>query len=530
VSGSAPIALADDLVERLIAAGSQRGAALAMREASGTSIDYRSLASLIDNLAAGLHAAGLRPGDRIAFAIRPSIASTATLLACLRAGVVPVLVDPGIGPELLAARMALAGPRAVAADSVVFALTGTAAGRWLLRRRGVSLASLADLAPLRIRAGRWLPGLPRGSVSLLRLAREGAGFASWRPPILPAGATRAVIFTSGTTGDPKGVRHSGGSLGSAIAMVGSLAAFDERSVLAGSDAHLVVPMLLAGGRVELPPGGAHSLALLRHANRVSATHLSAVPIDADAMAVAVAAGGAAFPRGLRLLVLGSAPVGRRTLERLRATLPATTACWSAYGATEVLPIAAVSLDAKLAFTGAGNLVGAPLPGVEIRISDEGEIMVDGPNRAPGYLGGPDLAVHATGDLGALLPDGQLALHGRSKEMLLRRGVNIYPGLYEPTIERIPGVAAAVMVGEMDPETHDERVVLFVSPTDPGCDRGALVSAVRANLAAGPSRIDGDAQPDEIIVLDQIPVAGRSRKPDRAALRLEAARRRTGVAA
>jgi len=233
---------------------------------------------------------------------------------------------------------------------------------------------------------------------------------------------------------------------------------------------------------------------------------------------------------LRLLVLGSAPVGRRTLERLRATLPAATACWSAYGATEVLPIAAVSLTAKLAFGGAGNLVGTPLPGVAVSISDAGEILVDGPNRAPGYLGGPDLPAHATGDLGSLLPDGQLVLHGRSKEMLLRRGVNIYPGLYEPTIERIPGVAAAVMVGEMDPETNDERVVLFVTPVQPGCDRDALAAAVRANLASGPHRIDGAAQPDDVVVVDRIPMAGRSRKPDRAALRVEASRRRAGVAA
>jgi acyl-CoA synthetase (AMP-forming)/AMP-acid ligase II len=348
--------------------------------------------------------------------------------------------------------------------------------------------------------------------------------------VLSPHSTGAVIFTSGTTGDPKGVRHTNASLGSAIAMVGSLAAFDDRSVLAGSDAHLVVPALLAGGRVEFPPGGADAIALLRHANRVAATHLSAVPIDADAMAAAVAVGEAAFPPRLRLLVLGSAPVGRRTLERLQATLPATTACWSAYGATEVLPIAAVSLAAKLAFAGAGNLVGAPLPGVAITIGESGEILVDGPNRAPGYLGGPDLAAHATGDLGALLPDGQLVLHGRSKEMLLRRGVNIYPGLYEPTIERIPEVAAAVMVGEMDPETNDERVVIFVTPAEPGDDGSALAATVRAKLADGPYRIDEGAQPDEIVVVDQIPVAGRSRKPDRAALRLEATRRRAGVAA
>jgi acyl-CoA synthetase (AMP-forming)/AMP-acid ligase II len=110
-------------------------------------------------------------------------------------------------------------------------------------------------------------------------------------------------------------------------------------------------------------------------------------------------------------------------------------------------------------------------------------------------------------------------------MLLRRGVNVYPGLYEPTIQRIPGIAAAAMVGDLDPETADERVVLFVVPTRPDVDPRALVASVRAHLVSGPFQIDGSAQPDQILVVDAIPIAGRSRKPDRQALRREASRRR-----
>lgn len=519
---------AGDLIERLLRLGAGRGTRIAMREASGRSISYRRLATLVEDLASGLHAQDLRPGDRIAFAIRPSIASTAMLLACVRAGVVPVVVDPGTGPELLASRMALASPHAVVADAVAFAATGTVIGRRLLRRRGVSLAPLATLAGRRIHAGSWLPGLPRGSLSLRALTRAGARSRPWRAPLISPLDTAAVVFTSGTTDAPKGVRHTGASLGATIGLVGSLASLDDAAVLASGDAHLVVPTLLAGGRVELPPQRADAVALLGHAHRVSATHLAAVPVDADSMAAAVMDGTDVFPPSLRLLMLGSAPVGRRTLERLGETLPHGAACWSIYGATEALPIAAVSLADKLDYTGVGNLVGAALPGVLVSITEAGEIVVDGPNRAPGYLGGPDLPAHATGDLGALQPDGRLVLHGRAKEMLLRRGVNIYPGLYEPTIERVPGVATAVMVGDMDQQTGDERVVLFVTPAASGDDPRALANAVRAELASGPFRIDGDAQPDQIVVVDEIPVTGRSRKPDRAALEAEARRRRVAV--
>jgi acyl-CoA synthetase (AMP-forming)/AMP-acid ligase II len=149
--------------------------------------------------------------------------------------------------------------------------------------------------------------------------------------------------------------------------------------------------------------------------------------------------------------------------------------------------------------------------VSARVDERGELHVSGPNMARGYAGGPEFTEHATGDL-ARLSGGRIVLVGRSKDMIIRGSTNIYPGLYEPAVAALPGVAAALMVGVPD-EIGDERVVLALVPA-PDAGPG-LAGRVRAAL---PSLIDAAALPDEVVVLDALPVAGRTRKPDRRAVR------------
>ena len=145
---------------------------------------------------------------------------------------------------------------------------------------------------------------------------------------------------------------------------------------------------------------------------------------------------------------------------------------SVYAMTEALPIAIASARKKLA-RAEGDLLGAPLPGSASGSRDDGELFVSGPHLARGYLGEEPLKEVATGDL-VRLEEGRLVLLGRKKDMLLRDGVNIYPGLYEPAIAALPGVAEAAIVGLPDPETGDEEVVLAVFPpatmTRPSCGR------------------------------------------------------------
>jgi acyl-CoA synthetase (AMP-forming)/AMP-acid ligase II len=199
---------------------------------------------------------------------------------------------------------------------------------------------------------------------------------------------------------------------------------------------------------------------------------------------------------------------------------------SVYGMTEHLLVALVEAGDRLAFDEReGDLVGRPLPGVRLRTDEAGELHVSGPALARGYLGEEPARELATGDIGALDGDGRLVLRGRRKEMLIRRGENIYPSLYEPALAAAADLEAAVMVGVELPD-GDEAVVLFAVPR-----RGEAAEGARRRLAAvvrgGTSPLDRHARPDLVLALAELPRGGRSGKPDRATLRAIAARHLAG---
>lgn len=178
-----------------------------------------------------------------------------------------------------------------------------------------------------------------------------------------------------------------------------------------------------------------------------------------------------------------------------------------YALTELFPAAAVEAREKAAFDAPGDLVGAPLPGVLAESDADGQLLLAGPAARHRYLGEePDPWVR-TGDRARLDGAGRIVLEGRCKDMVLRRAENIYPGLYEPALH-VPGVELAVLVG-IPAADGDERLVAVVQPR-----RGAAESTLRTALAE-PLRRMGTARPDSV-VFARIPLAGRSRKPDRAA--------------
>lgn len=143
----------------------------------------------------------------------------------------------------------------------------------------------------------------------------------------------------------------------------------------------------------------------------------------------------------------------------------------------------------------------------------GELLLSGPAARDRYLGDdPDMWV-ATGDR-ARLDDGRIVLEGRHKDMVLRHAENIYPGLYEPGLH-VPGVELALLVG-VPAGDGDESLVAVVQPT-PETDRAALRAALD-----GPLERMGTARPNAVLLAD-IPLSGRSLKPDRAATARLAAR-------
>ncbi|GGK59666.1 fatty-acyl-CoA synthase [Planomonospora parontospora subsp. parontospora] len=496
----------NDIVTGIMAAAGREPYRTALVDGRGREIAYGALARRVDTVRAAMD--GLEPGDGVLFAVRPGVDAVVTALGAVAAGGTLVLADPGLAPGVLAARMAATRPRWVVTESLLHTLSGPL--RSLARRRGLLLPDLRDPLPghpvRHLYAGPWLPGVPRGALRLSRLPEPPEGPGSPGPRPSRAEQPAAVIFTSGTTASPRGVVHTRGSLAAGLELFRGAFPLGPGDVVHTDQLMLGLPALMAGATWSLPGRGPLAVELAER----RATHAFAVPVRLDRLLRETPR----LPKTLRHLLLGSAPAPTGVLRRAVAAGPEVL---SVYAMTEALPVSIASAEEKLAHTGSGaegDLLGAPLPGVGARLAEDGELLVSGPHLAGRYLGGEPLREVATGDL-VRISGGRLILLGRKKDMILRDGFNIYPGLYEPAITALPGVAEAAIVGLADPETGDEEVVLAVVPAS-GYDEARLRGAL-------PDLVDAGALPDRIVALGAFPRSGRADKLDRAALRALVAR-------
>ncbi|WP_010203540.1 class I adenylate-forming enzyme family protein [Salinibacterium sp. PAMC 21357] len=481
-------------------------------------LSYRDLRDRILGVARSLTDEGFVPGDRVLFSVRPGLDGICLALGVIAAGGTIVFADPGAGETMFRARAGLAAPKWVAAEALLYAASAGPLSR-IARSRGLQLPDYASVVPdaRHIFAGPWLPGVPRGAISTRRLLRTRTEAANASTPADShshshsqlagdAAAEALVIFTSGTTGNPKAVVHSRRSLGAGLDGFARRVGFIAGERLLTDQLMVGIPALISGAHWELPPAGADPGAKPRAYLRLlpRADVLFAVPAALDSILRMLETRPAQTPN-LRALLVGGAPVLRPLLNRARAQLPGTSIS-AIYGMTEVLPVAIADADEKLAWTEPGDFVGELMGSVTVRI-DAGELIVSGPGIALAYLGQPPLTELRTGDL-ARVEGNRLILSGRSKDMFIRGTTNVYPGLYEPVIASIPGVEQAAMVGVPD-EVGDDAIVLAIVP-GPGFDEEALRRAL-------PGLIDAAVLPDHIHVLEALPTSGRNSKLNRAAL-------------
>ncbi|MFD0682941.1 class I adenylate-forming enzyme family protein [Actinomadura fibrosa] len=503
------------LVRQMLDQAARTPEAVALVAGDGAELTYGELRRQVLAVRHGLLDAGLGAGDGVLFSVRPSPESLVLALGVVAAGGVVVFADPGAGPEMFTARLRLARPRWSAAESILYAGSRLRPVRAYARRRGLLLPNLADLRvpggdPLRhVHVGRWLPGVPRGSLSFADLARGPAP-----EPELGDGdpdAPAAVIFTSGTTADPRAVVHTQGSLAAALGLFRARMPLGPGDVVHTDQLMLGLPTLISGARWSMPPLACPPAEFARLLRERGATHTFCVPVHLAEILDAVPE----LPATLRYVLLGAAPAPAGILRRAVAAAPSAEVL-SVYAMTEIVPVAVARAAEKLAHTASGaggDLLGTPLPGVTARAADDGELLLSGPNLCCGYLGADPLTELPTGDL-VRLDAGRLVLVGRKKDMLIRGKFNLYPGLYEPSITALPGVDDAAIVGVPDPETGDEEVVLAVVGADD------LPARLHRTL---PDVIDHDALPDRIVVLPELPRSGRTRKLDRDLLRAEVTR-------
>lgn len=312
-----------------------------------------------------------------------------------------------------------------------------------------------------------------------QLARRGVA----RPEPLPAGTVK-ITFTSGTTGQPKGVCLCADSL---LAVADSLR---QATAPCAVESHLcVLPLatllenvggiyapLLAGARVDLAPmaeiglAGASGLDVRRF---LAALHqhqpnsLILVPQMLQAL-VGAAELGATLPPSLRFVAVGGAQVSPTLLRRAERL---GLAVYEGYGLSECASVVCLNTPAARRV----GSVGRALPHVEVRIGSAGEVLLRGP-RMLGYLGEPALRGEwlDSGDLGRM-EDGFLYLQGRRKHQFITAyGRNVNPEWVEAELAQQPAIAQAWLYGEALPAN-----VAILVPRTADTPRAALQDVVDA---------------------------------------------------
>ncbi|MGY1639024.1 alpha/beta fold hydrolase [Geodermatophilus sp. SYSU D00742] len=547
-------ATADGTGRRLWSALRERSddAAPAVVEVGGPTVTWSRLADRVSDLAAGLAACGVRPGQRVALLVEPSADLTATVYAVWRAGAVVVVADKGLG--LAGMRRAL---RSAAVDHVVGSRAGLAAAR------------LMGLPGSRILAGRAGRTGRRASGAAHTLDEVAAvGRSAPAPVEAPLDADCAVLFTSGATGPAKGVVYTHRQAAAQLELVRSTYGLTagDRFVAAFAPFAILGPALGIASAVPdvdvTAPASLTAAALADAAAAVDATVVFASP--AALRRVAATAGDLSVRQrralgGIRLLMSAGAPVPASLLRSLRAVLPAADA-HTPYGMTEVLPVTDVALAGiEAAGAGEGVCVGRPLPGVGVRISPlSPEGLADGPlTDRPGVAGevcvqaahvkdrydalwaleratSRDPGWHRTGDVGHLDADGRLWIEGRLAHVVSAASGPVTPVGIEQRVEELPGVSAAAAVG-VGP-AGAQVVVLVVVPSGTPRSRigpGAWGSRLRL---ADPDTADAvravvGVDVAAVLLTARLPVDVRHQsKVDRAELARRAARFLAGVQA
>lgn len=439
-------------------------------------MNYRDFDLAVRQRAARLQDLGVAPGQLVGIALRDSIEHLVMLYAVARAGAVILPMDcrwKDIEKERLAAHFqpaavmvepgaAFQGARCIAVDD-----------EWL---QG---AANAD-------AGREFPDGDRGL---------------------------AMSLSSGTTGRPKGPMVSHRKFAARFWThwvdlgFGSRATYINATPLYfGGGRAFSMSTLYVGGTVVLCPPPYPPEALAAEVARTGSTVLFLVPtllrrlLDCDATLLAPF-------RQLRTLVSSGSALTAQERVRIRETICPNFIEY--YSSTEGGGISVLSCEDQLRY---GESVGRPVFGVEVQIVDEadrlqppgtvGRIRYRGPAVADGFYRDPEASREAfrdgffyPGDLGAFNDEGYLFLKGRSKDMIIRGGINIYPMEVESTLMGHDAVAEACVVGWPSRE-FDEEVAAFVIARR-AVDAGELIALCKQTLA--PYKV-----PKAIFFVDELP--------------------------
>lgn len=470
---------------------------------------YGRLDEEADRLGAGLAAAGLPPGGRVAVRLPRGPLGVAAVHAAGRAGGIYCPLHAKWTPAETERHLRLLRP-------AVLLTEGASPERPEIRRlEGATEGPESAAVTRRIAARTGRPETGRGGDS-------------------PSGEPdHAILATSGTGGSARGVRLS------LRALVASAEGSRERLRLSAEDRwYAALSLAHVGGLAmavraavlgcSLVVDGEFDAGVLSgRIDRGEVTHASLVPVMLRRLLTE--RGGRPFPSSLRCLLLGGAATPSDLLERaLQAGAPVALT----YGLSEAASQVATA-SPELVRRQPGT-VGPPLPGTELRIGADGEILVRGPTLMNGYLGdAPDPIVDGwlrTGDAGRLDGEGHLWVTGRLSARIVTGGVTVDPSEVEAVLAGHPEVRECLVVGVPDPE-WGERVVAFVSPSRPPPGQGSggpneaaegrgsrAEAELRGRLEAHcRERLSSPRRPRQLVLVEELP-RNPNGKPDVEALR------------
>jgi acyl-coenzyme A synthetase/AMP-(fatty) acid ligase/pimeloyl-ACP methyl ester carboxylesterase len=520
----------------------------AIVDVGGATLSWAELHRRVHDLAAGMAAAGVRPGHRVGLLVEPSAELTVAVYAAWRAGAVIVVADKGLGFSGM--RRAL---RSAAVDHVVGAAPGLAAARLM----GLPGSRIAVGAPAA--ATRRTLGVEHTLDELAELGRSAPV-----PPSPTPDQECAVLFTSGSTGPAKGVvyRHAHASAQLELIRATYDLTADDRLVAAFAPFALLGPALGIGSTVPdidvTAPATLTAAALADAVAAGDATIVFASPAalrNVDATTGALSAPQRSALQGLRLCMSAGAPVPIPLLTSLRDVLP-NAVFHTPYGMTEALPVTDVSLD-ELLLAGPGNgvCVGAPVATAQVAVSPltplgeadgelttepfcTGEISVRAPHVKDRYdalwaterASSRDPGWHRTGDVGHLDGHGRLWVEGRLAHVVTTAQGVLTPVGVEQRVERLDEVRTAAAVGIGPPGAQ----VLAVVVVPAGAASRSRWSRRRLRLAptelADAVRAAATTDVAAVLTAPRLPVDIRhGSKIDRRAVASRASRFLAGVA-
>jgi acyl-CoA synthetase (AMP-forming)/AMP-acid ligase II len=469
---------------------------------------YAQLDQQSDLIAAGLEAVGIGRGVRTVLMVKPSLEFFALTFGIFKAGAVPVMVDPGIGIRNLGVCLAEAKPEAfigIPRAHIARAVLGWARG---------TIRTLVTVG----RRGPW------GGLSLEDVKQAGAARPDWRMAPTTADDMAAILFTSGSTGVPKGVIYSHGNF---VAQVDAIRAMYD--IRPGEIDLPTFPLFALfdpalGMTTVVPdmdftrPAAVSGAKIAEAIEDFGITNMFGSPALLNTVGRWGEANKARFP-SLRRVISAGAPVPAAVMERFAALLEPEARINTPYGATESLPVATIDHVTVLTRTrpqtetGAGVCVGFPVPTINVQIigitddpierwSDDlvvptgtvGEMVVQGDVVTHAYFGrdtstklakirNEDGTIrHRMGDVGYFDADGRLWFCGRkSHRVTLPNGTVMHSVPCEAVFDTHPAVFRSALVAAPAAQGGGTRPVLCVElePDARGTDRDTLVRELRA---------------------------------------------------